>query len=235
LSSHHGSPSPLQRLKNNELKHVPPKRGHGGRPHSSRAGEVDTRLLDAATRLFLERGFEGTSFEQVAELAHAGKASLYARFESKETLFVAVVARSVERTLTRTDVIPAELALRERLVAVGVSIIEQSLRPDVVALMRVVVAESSRFPEIASHANNIGYEAGVRRVAEVIAARSPGSLDAAKRANVPAARFIDLVFLPHQMRALLGEDLEVLLRSAPRQIDEVITMLSATGLLDDWM
>jgi AcrR family transcriptional regulator len=235
LSSHHGSPSPLQRLKNNELKHVPPKRGHGGRPHSSRAGEVDTRLLDAATRLFLERGFEGTSFEQVAELAHAGKASLYARFESKETLFVAVVARSVERTLTRTDVIPAELALRERLVAVGVSIIEQSLRPDVVALMRVVVAESQRFPEIACHANNIGYEAGVRRVAEVIAARSPDSLDAAKRANVPAARFIDLVFLPHQMRALLGEDLEVLLRSAPRQIDEVITMLSATGLLDDWM
>jgi len=216
------------------LKHIPSKRGRGGRPHSSRAGEVDTRLLDAATTLFLERGFEGTSCEQVAELARAGKASLYARFDSKETLFVAVVRRSVERTLTRTDVVPVELALRDRLVAVGVSIIEQSLRPDVVALMRVVVAESPRFPEIACHANNIGYEAGVRRVAEVIAARSPDSVDAAERAKIPAARFIDLVFLPHQMRALLGEDLAVLLRAAPRQIDEVIAMLSATGLLDNW-
>ncbi len=194
------------------MQQIPPKRGRGGRPPSSRAGEVDTRILDAATALFLERGFEGTSCEQVADLARAGKASLYARFSSKETLFVAVVRRSVERTLARTDPVPPELVLRDRLVAVGVSIIEQSLRPDVVALIRVVIAESPRFPEIACHANNIGYEAGVRRVAEVIAARSPNSVDAVKRAMVPAARFIDLVFMPHQMRALLGENLDVLVR-----------------------
>lgn len=167
-------------------------------------------------------------------MARAGKASLYARFSNKETLFVAVVRRNVERALERTGSVPAEMVLRDRLVAVGVSIIEQSLRPDVVALMRVIIAESPRFPEIARHANNIGYEAGVRRVAEVIAARSSDSVDAAKRAMVPAARFIDLVFMPHQMRALLGEDPDVLIRSAPRQIDEVIAMLSATGLLDNW-
>jgi AcrR family transcriptional regulator len=213
---------------------MPAKSGHGGRPHSNRAGEVDVRLLDAATTLFLERGFEGTSFEGVAELARAGKASLYARFDSKETLFVAVVRRSVERTLTRTDVVPDELALRDRLAAVGLSIIERSLEPDVVALMRVVVAESRRFPEIARHANDIGYKAGVRRVAGVIEARCPDSVDAAERAKIPAARFIDLAFLPHQMRALLGEDLDVLLRAAPRQIDEVVALLEATGLLDNW-
>jgi len=221
-------------MKNTKLPQNPPTRSRGGRPPSSRAGEVDTRLLDAATTLFLQRGFEGTSCEQVAELARAGKASLYARFSNKETLFVAVVRRNVARALERTGSVPAEMVLRDRLVAVGVSIIEQSLRPDVVALMRVIIAESPRFPEIARHANNIGYEAGVRRVAEVIAARSSDSVDAAKRAMVPAARFIDLVFMPHQMRALLGEDPDVLIRSAPRQIDEVIAMLSATGLLDNW-
>jgi len=40
----------------------------------------------------------------------------------------------------------------------------------------------------------------VRRVAEVIAARTSLSDDAIERATIPAARFIDLVFLPHQMR-----------------------------------
>jgi len=210
------------------------KRGAGGRPASSRAGEVDVRILEAATALFLKRGFEGTSFKQVADLAHAGKASLYARFPSKEAMFVAVVRRSVEHVLARTDPVPADLTLRERLIAVGVGIIEQSLTPDVVALMRVVVAEATRFPEIACHANNIGYEAGVRRVAEVIAARTSLSDDAIERATIPAARFIDLVFLPHQMRALLGENLDTLRRTAPRQIEEAIAILSATHLLDTW-
>jgi len=54
--------------------------------------------------------------------------------------------------------VTSDLALRDRLVSVGVGIIEQSLTPDVVALMRVVVAEATRFPEIPCHANNIGYE-----------------------------------------------------------------------------
>ncbi len=211
-----------------------PKRGRGGRPPSSRAGEVDTRILDAATALFLERGFEGTSFEQVADLARAGKASLYARFCSKEAMFVAVVRRSVDRTLARTEPVRADLALRDRLLSVGIGIIKQSLRPDVVALMRVVVAEAARFPELASHANRIGYDGGVRLVAEVIAARSPSSSDAIERATIPAARFIELVFPSHQMRALLGEDLDALRRDSPRQIEEAIAMLLATGLLDNW-
>ena len=40
-----------------------------GRPPSGRAGEVDARILDAASTLFLARGFEGTSCDQVAALA----------------------------------------------------------------------------------------------------------------------------------------------------------------------
>lgn len=68
----------------------------------------------------------------------------------------------------------------------------------------------------------------------MIAARTSLSDDAIERATIPAARFIDLVFLPHQMRALLGENLDTLRRTAPRQIEEAIAILSATHLLDTW-
>ena len=53
---------------------VPIKRGRGGRPPAGSAGDVEARLLAAATRLFLERGYDGTSCDQVALDARAGKA-----------------------------------------------------------------------------------------------------------------------------------------------------------------
>ena len=51
-----------------------------GRPPKERAGEVDERILDAARRVFLERGLAGASMEEIAGLACAGKPTIYARF-----------------------------------------------------------------------------------------------------------------------------------------------------------
>jgi AcrR family transcriptional regulator len=38
--------------------------------------EVDERILDAARKLFVERGFEGASIDEIAEAARAGKSDL---------------------------------------------------------------------------------------------------------------------------------------------------------------
>ena len=46
-----------------------------------------TLILDAARRLFLEHGYAVTSMDVVAQLAGVSKATVYARFESKEQLF----------------------------------------------------------------------------------------------------------------------------------------------------
>lgn len=207
--------------------------GRGGRPPSSRAGEVDGRILDAASHLFLSRGFEGTSCDQVAVLARAGKASIYARYANKEALFAAVIGRDAGDSLAATDHIPPELPLRDRLIAAGTGIVEHALTPRAIALMRLLIAEAARFPELASRADAIGREGGVRRVAEVIACRST-SATAVERAMAPAARFIELVSLPLQMRALLGADLAALRASAAERIEPAADMLAATGSLDRW-
>lgn len=211
----------------------PTTRGRGGRPPSSRAGEVDGRILDAASRLFLARGLEGTSCDQVAVLARAGKASIYARYANKEALFTAVIKRDAERSLAATDRVPTDLPLGARLVAVGTSMVEHALRPSAVALMRVIIAEAARFPDLASHVDAIGREGGVRRVAEVIACRS-ASAEAIDQATAPAAKFFELVVPPIQMRALLGDDVATLRTRAPRQIETATAMLAATGWLDGW-
>ena len=54
-----------------------------GRPPRERAGEVEARILDAARRVFLERGLAGASVDEIASLARAGKPTIYARFPGK--------------------------------------------------------------------------------------------------------------------------------------------------------
>ncbi|MGA2054112.1 MAG: TetR family transcriptional regulator, partial [Bradyrhizobium sp.] len=45
------------------------RRGGGGRPTREEAEARDVRLLEVATHLFMERGFDGTSIDAVAEAA----------------------------------------------------------------------------------------------------------------------------------------------------------------------
>src|ERR1700757_573795 len=68
-----------------------------GRPPRELAGQVEERILDAAGRVFLERGFQGASVDEIAEAASAGKPTIYARFPNKQALFSAVIERLVRR------------------------------------------------------------------------------------------------------------------------------------------
>ena len=205
----------------------------GGRPAAKDAGDVDRRILDAAASLFRQRGFDATSCEQVVTQAGAGKASLYARYANKEALFTAVVHDHVERSLAPAGDVPLDLPLAARLQAVGHSILTHSLQPDVVALMRVVLATAHRMPDLARLADRIGRDRAVERVATTIVGTATGAetLDRARRV---ADTFIDLVFLPMQMRALLGDDPATLARGADERIGEAVALLMKGGVLDDW-
>jgi AcrR family transcriptional regulator len=56
-------------------------------------------VLDAAFRLFLERGYEGTSMAAVAEAAGVTKPVVYDCYPSKEELFEALLRREEARVL----------------------------------------------------------------------------------------------------------------------------------------
>jgi AcrR family transcriptional regulator len=55
------------------------------------------QLLDIGRRLFAERGFEGTSIEEIASQAGVSKPVVYEHFGGKEGLYAVVVDREVER------------------------------------------------------------------------------------------------------------------------------------------
>lgn len=198
----------------------------GGRPTQSQVGEAERRLLDAALQRFLACGFEGTSCEDIARAAGASKATLYARYANKEALFEAVVRRHVATLQTPVETIPA-LPLQGRLRHVGQGILGHALQTDTLAMMRLVIATSNRTPLLAAEVNRIGWEGGFVRVRSAICAGpdQPADPDALAR------QFIDLVFAPHQLRALLGEERERLIQAIPERVEWGLKMVEAAGLL----
>src|SRR5262249_20604391 len=102
--------------------------GRAGRPPRELAGEVEVRILDAARRVFLERGLAGASIDEIAELASAGKPTIYARFPSKEALFSAVVMRKVAANVAGfANFVPAGATIEERLASVGATVLHRIL------------------------------------------------------------------------------------------------------------
>ena len=69
------------------------------------------RLLDAAERLFAERGFAGTSVREITDAAGANLGAVNYHFRSKENLYAEVFARRV--ALLRDPVLAAARESRE--------------------------------------------------------------------------------------------------------------------------
>jgi AcrR family transcriptional regulator len=63
------------------------------------------QLLDIGRRLFAERGFEGTSIEEIAAQAGVSKPVVYEHFGGKEGLYAVVVDREVERLTAATTML----------------------------------------------------------------------------------------------------------------------------------
>ena len=70
-----------------------------------RPGTARSSCWTSARRLFAERGFEGTSIEEIAAQAGVSKPVVYEHFGGKEGLYAVVVDREVERLTTMTTVL----------------------------------------------------------------------------------------------------------------------------------
>jgi len=188
-----------------------------GRPPRELAGEVETRILDAARRVFLERGLAGASMDQIAGRACAGKPTIYARFPSKEALFTAVVMQSVAANIARYEALtPTGATIEDRLESVAVAVLQWILVSDAIRLMRVAIAEAPRFPDLASSVYGMARDRATQAVARLLAEAAQsdelGTLPAfaPERVTTTTRFFQDVVVLPLVMRALFGEQLNEL-------------------------
>jgi AcrR family transcriptional regulator len=65
-------------------------KGHQRTRRTDKAQQTRQRIIDAATRLFLEHGYVPTTIEAIAEAADVAVETVYARFRNKTNLMIAV-------------------------------------------------------------------------------------------------------------------------------------------------
>ena len=183
-----------------------------GRPPRGLAGEVEERILDAAACVFLEHGFRGASVDEIAEVACAGKPTIYARFPSKQALFTAVVERLVRRNTNFEAISCPGRSIEDRLNGLAAVILTRVLTPETIGLIRVAVAEARRFPDLATSVSRMGRERPTEALTQVLGGLGASDAIGASPAFAPrrlpatARRFLDLVVSPMLVRALFGED-----------------------------
>jgi AcrR family transcriptional regulator len=100
-----------------------------------------TRILDAATEIASERGYEGTSIALVSAKCGLPASSIYWHFKDKDDLIAAVIERSFAHWLSAWQ-LPAEGAGRERLAVVAMQIAKALLdSPDFLRLGLMLALE----------------------------------------------------------------------------------------------
>jgi TetR/AcrR family transcriptional repressor of mexJK operon len=132
------------------------------KPGGSRPGPRRTRgrrlasgpaILDAATSLFLARGYQATSMDDIAALAQVSKQTIYTHFTNKEELFAELVLGNVERVDAFVASIPGIVAAAPDLPAglrdLALRYLEYVIRPEVLRLRRLIIGETGRFPDLA--------------------------------------------------------------------------------------
>jgi AcrR family transcriptional regulator len=119
-----------------------------GRPKNKRE-----QIVKAAIKVFLNNGYAASSMNQVAQEAGVIKATIYSHFADKQELFKAIIEEVV---LKKTG--PDMLSLKEQLVSLNLNQFFDKLTTTVLRLfkddeyerlIRLVIGESGRFPEIA--------------------------------------------------------------------------------------
>jgi AcrR family transcriptional regulator len=100
-----------------------------------------TRILDAATEIASERGYEGTSIALVSTKCGLPASSIYWHFKDKDDLIAAVIERSFAHVLSAWQM-PDDGAERERLVTMVLQIGKALLdRPDFLRLGLMLALE----------------------------------------------------------------------------------------------
>jgi TetR/AcrR family transcriptional regulator, mexJK operon transcriptional repressor len=180
------------------------KRHTGGRPSREAAALLGERILDVATELFLRSGYGATRIEIIARDARVSKRTLYQRFPDKAVLFTNVVHRIVKRLRPPNEESFFEGDdLEDILRRLARFILDATLTPDALALHRIIIAEATRFPELAIVVSqgSAGAEA-VRRIGALFERETSAGRLFVRNPPFVAAQFLYMVVSVPQRRAL---------------------------------
>lgn len=166
------------------------------------AQSAATRVLDAAARLFAERGYQATTTRQIAELAGVNEVTVFRGFGNKQGVLAAVVQRVVQEQPGRAAAALGDLPLREAATELAHREVVNGLRDG--GLMTRLAFEARTVPEVAELFTG-GPQANLAAMADFFAERQrSGQVRPDLAAETIAEAFFSLTSSFVIMRTVLG-------------------------------
>ena len=188
-----------------KARDVKEERRGRGRPQARPDEETRAVILDAARQEFVTSGYAATSMESVARRAGVSTKTLYRLIPNKAALFEAIITDGIDRFVSRIRLRACEngdieCALRDALIAVG----ELILDGPVIGLLRMVIGESDKFPEISDTFYNKAIKRTENTLANWLKAQDERGLIAIDNANEAAGMLLGMLAFQPQRAVMLG-------------------------------
>jgi AcrR family transcriptional regulator len=148
------------------MPHHPPEPSHRPRRRRRRKSERPAEIVAAALELWAERGFAATRLEDVASRAGIAKGTIYLYFASKEALFASalrdLLVSTMEQQREEMESFEGDTAtLLDRFLAV---LYQRVVADRAAVLLKVLIAEGHRFPELVELYRGVAFEHGFATV-----------------------------------------------------------------------
>jgi AcrR family transcriptional regulator len=145
-----------------------------GRPTLAELERRKKKVLEVATKLFVREGYAATSIVDIAKGAGVATRTVYQHFGDKPAIFQEVIyARDIGATVAPPELHEGE-SLFDVLMRMGRYACEVALRGQAVELMRLMIAERNRFPQLmkkVANATFFRFQHNVEHVFEDLARR----------------------------------------------------------------
>ncbi|VTP14392.1 Biofilm operon icaADBC HTH-type negative transcriptional regulator IcaR [Phytobacter ursingii] len=118
-------------------------------------------IIDAASELFVELGFQATTLDKIAQRAKISKLSIYRHFDNKEALFSAAIVAGCHQLFAPQALLEGvDGSVEDQLMAVGSLLLRTLLRSDVSSVEAMVMADKTNQKSL----SKLHYEAGPAHV-----------------------------------------------------------------------
>jgi AcrR family transcriptional regulator len=183
----------------------------GGDPGEGRSARKRRAILDAATEVFLGKGYLGASMDEIAALAAVSKQTVYKHFADKERLFAEIVESTVDEVSDRVLAEVLDLAdsgdVEADLRDLARRQLAMVMQPRLLQLRRLVIGESGRFPELGRAFHERGPGRTIATLAEAFEGLGARGALAVDDPPLAAQHFNWLVMsIPLNQAMLLGDD-----------------------------
>jgi TetR/AcrR family transcriptional regulator, mexJK operon transcriptional repressor len=200
-----------------------PRRGTRGRS----SGSKRDKIVRSAAKLFLERGYDNVSMNDIIDLVGGSKGTIYSNFGSKEKLFAAVVEQLCSDVTVHIDARPIG-TIEEQLTRIAQSFVSRVLSPQILSFHRLMTSIGRTFPV----AGRLFYNTGPGTAYQVIAGwisfqQRSGNIRGDLDPHRLAVLFHDMLIGDQQMSWLTSASTD---KDRDKRIDQTIRIAVAVFL-----